>query len=72
MLKACSELEAEIEAVEKESQEVLADIKSTIGDLSDLRYGKFNRVSSVSSDLNQEVIQGLARIEDLCHASGQG
>lgn len=72
MEQACESIEAEIEAMEKESEEVLADIKSTIGDLSDLRYGKFSRVSDNSSDLNEEVIQGLARIGELCRDGEKG
>jgi centromere-localized protein 2 len=72
MEKACDAIDAEVEAMEKESKELLADIRTTIGDLSDLRYGKFNRVSGVSSDLNQEVIQGLSRLNGLCLAAEKG
>jgi len=72
MQDACSDLETEITELEKESATLLADIKSTIDDLSDLRYGKFNRVSGISGDLSQEVIQGLARLEHLCSAVEKG
>jgi len=66
MERASGALEDEILALEKEAEEILADVKTTIGDLSDLRYGKFNRVSGVSSDLSQEVVQSLSRLESLC------
>jgi len=72
MHDACNDLEIEIAELEKESVTVLADIKSTIGDLSDLRFGKFNRVSAVSSDLSQEVMKGLERLEYLCNAVEKG
>jgi len=72
MQDACNDLEIEISELEKESVTLLADIKSTIGDLSDLRFGKFNRVSGVSSDLSQEVIKGLERLEYLCNAVEKG
>jgi centromere-localized protein 2 len=72
MNDACNDLEIEIAELEKESVTVLADIKSTIGDLSDLRFGKLNRVSGVSSDLSQEVMKGLERLEYLCNAVEKG
>jgi len=72
MQDACSDLETEIAELEKESVTLLADIKSTIGDLSDLRFGKFNRVSGISGDLSQEVIKGLERLEYLCNAVEKG
>jgi centromere-localized protein 2 len=69
MQDACNELEIEIAELEKESGTLLADITSTIGDLSDLRFGKFNRLSG---DLGQEVIKGLERLEYLCDAVEKG
>lgn len=72
MREACEQLEAEIEALENESKEVLDDIKMTVGDLSDLRYGKFNPGLGVSSDLCKEVVQGLKQIETICDTAGEG
>jgi len=69
MQDACSDLEIEIAELEKESVVVLADIKSTIGDLSDLRFGKFNRASS---ELSQDVMKGMERLEHLCNAVEKG
>jgi len=68
MQDACNDLEIEVAELEKEYVTLLADIKSTIGDLSDLRFGKFNRVSGISGDISQEVIKGLERLEYLCNA----
>ena len=68
MQDACNDLEIEVAGLEKEYVTLLADIKSTIGDLSDLRFGKFNSVSGISGDISQEVIQGLERLEYLCNA----
>lgn len=72
MEEACGAIDAEIAAMEKESEELLTDIRTTIGDLSDLRYGKFNHVSGFSSDMNQEVIQGLSRLDELCRVTEKG
>lgn len=72
MQDACNDLETEIAELENESVMLLADIKLTIGDLSDLRFGKFNRVSGISGDLSQEVIKGLERLEHLCSAVEKG
>lgn len=71
MQDACNDLEIEVAELEKEYVTLLADVKSTIGDLSDLRFGKFNRVSGISGDISQEVIKGLERLEYLCDAVGK-
>ena len=63
MDQACEDMEHEIAAMEEEAEELLADIKNSIGDLSDLRYGRFNRTSSVGGDLGQEVLEGLKALE---------
>jgi centromere-localized protein 2 len=66
MEKACQELEEDIEALEKEATLVLEDIKATVGDLSDLRYGKFNRVSGIQDDMGQDTVQSLRTLENIC------
>lgn len=72
MQDACNDLETEITELEKECVTLLADIESTVGDLSDLRFGKFDQVSGISGDLSQEVIKGLERLEYLCNVIEKG
>ena len=45
MSTAISDLESEITSIETESDAVLKQMEETVGSLSDLRYGKFARVS---------------------------
>ena len=42
MEDAATQLEAEIQHTEAEAEAVLAQIQETVGQLSDLRYGKFS------------------------------
>lgn len=56
----------EIESLETQVEAALHDIKGTIGNLSDLRYGKFSRIEGVTGDVAQEVAAGLDRLEGLC------
>ena len=66
MEEACVDVEAEIAAIEAESETILADVKVTIGDLSDLQYGKFSRPSDGVESLGQEIRDGLGRLETGC------
>ena len=48
------EIEKEIEAMEKEAQELLEGIKGRVGGLSDLRYGRFG-----NTEVGREVVGAL-------------
>ncbi|MCJ1381761.1 hypothetical protein MMC17_004872 [Xylographa soralifera] len=50
---ACSDLEAEIAELEDEAGRVLSEMQRTVGQLSDLRYGKF------AVSVREEVLEGL-------------
>lgn len=63
---AQEDLDEEIDALEKEAAELLQDIRSTVGNLSDLRYGKFSQVAGVGSELGQEVVDGMRTLEQAC------
>ena len=69
MEQACGDIEAEIGAAETRANALFEDIQSTVGDLSDLRYGKFTRSSGSKSDLKTEVLESLQALEDLCRAA---
>lgn len=54
MAAAADDLDAEFQNLDKECETMLDELKVTIGDLSDLRYGKFANVGidgKVTSDL---------------------
>jgi centromere-localized protein 2 len=60
------DLTQEIMAMEEESKTLLADIKATIGDLSDLRTGRFSKTPGSGTELGQDVLEGLKRLEQIC------
>ncbi|KAF2096730.1 hypothetical protein NA57DRAFT_78326 [Rhizodiscina lignyota] len=63
MDQACADMEEEIACLEEEAAELTAGIKNTIGDLSDLRYGRFNRTSGLDGDLGKEVLSSFRALE---------
>ena len=68
MEQACAELETEISALEAETSLALEDIKTTVGDLSDLRYGRFSRPAGGRGSVGEDVIEALEGLEDVCHS----
>lgn len=65
MNRACEDLESEIATLNAEVTRVSDDLETTIGDLSDLRYGKFGQAPS-SNGVAEEVVNGLRRLEEAC------
>ncbi|KAJ5273398.1 hypothetical protein N7478_008523 [Penicillium angulare] len=63
---ACAHIEREISSVDEEANGLMTELYSTVGDLSDLRYGKFQGPSS-ASDVAREAIKGLQHLEDSCY-----
>jgi centromere-localized protein 2 len=66
MENASEALQQEIATVERDSTTTLQDLNAIVSELSDLRYGKFNKPDDVVS----EAIKGLRSLEDACHNSG--
>jgi centromere-localized protein 2 len=66
MDQAAEDVEEEIRMFEEEAANALEDIRTTVGDLSDLRYGKLPRAPIGEDDLATDVISGLARLEQMC------
>ncbi|KAK4122971.1 hypothetical protein N657DRAFT_646731 [Parathielavia appendiculata] len=58
---AISELEAELQLLEKEEASLLASVRQTVGAMSDLRYGRM-----ANSQLPEQVLDGLANLEAIC------
>ncbi|KAI9697296.1 MAG: hypothetical protein M1836_004860 [Candelina mexicana] len=65
MEKACSEIEAETTDIEAEAGEVLSNLRTTVGNLSDLRYGRFNKPGAADT-VGKEVLDGLRSLEEVC------
>lgn len=57
-------LEAEITALEEETKEVLEEMRTTVGDLSDLRYGRFQKTPGAETDLRDEVLEALGKVRE--------
>lgn len=59
--KAVEDVEEEIRRDEEETGRLIDEMQSIIGGLSDLRYGRL-----ANSQLRDEVLEGLARLEGTC------
>ncbi|KAH0558483.1 hypothetical protein GP486_004859 [Trichoglossum hirsutum] len=71
MESAATDLEAELRALEEDSEDVLARIRATVGDLSDLRYGKFEK--QVGGDnIAEVVLEELRNLEWVCEGLLKG
>ena len=66
MEQACADMEEEIAASESETQTILQDLDSTVGELSDLRYGKFSQPLGSGNDIRDDVLDGLQALEKAC------
>src|ERR1700744_55512 len=65
METACVDLEEEIAEMEQEASTLLEELRTAVGDLSDLRYGRFTKASD-STDLGEDVIQSIKRLQEVC------
>lgn len=63
--EAADELEDEIRRLEEEAERLLEEARSTVGGLSDLRYGRFGNKQLVG-----QVTEGLERLERACEEKG--
>ncbi|KAF2141293.1 uncharacterized protein K452DRAFT_287995 [Aplosporella prunicola CBS 121167] len=66
MDEAGKSIEEEIEELEEESQAVLADIKTIVGDLSDLKYGRFSKPAAGGEELGPETVETLKQLRAVC------
>jgi centromere-localized protein 2 len=63
---ACTDLENDISATEQELATILEELKTTVGDLSDLRYGKFAKTPGSTDEFGTEVAQSIKRLQKVC------
>lgn len=68
MEAACSSIEQEMDEVEKGAATIVSQLNTTVGELSDLRYGKMRAsVGATDEEVVQEAISGLKNLEDACY-----
>ncbi|KAL4780732.1 Ctf8-domain-containing protein [Aspergillus varians] len=68
METACAGIESEIAGVDTEAATILSELNSTVGEMSDLRYGKMHSaVGATDEEVVSEAIQGLNNLEDACY-----
>ncbi|KAL3427183.1 cnl2 nkp2 family protein [Phlyctema vagabunda] len=58
---AVEDVEDEVRRLEEEAEALLLEMKSTIGNLSDLRYGRL-----ANGKLREQVLEGLQSLESAC------
>ncbi|PBP21952.1 hypothetical protein BUE80_DR007266 [Diplocarpon rosae] len=59
---AVADLEDEIQKLDEQTESLLEEMRSTIGGLSDLRFGRF-----ANGNLREQVLEGLERLESSSH-----
>ncbi|KAK3315371.1 Cnl2/NKP2 family protein-domain-containing protein [Apodospora peruviana] len=58
---AIGQLESELQLMGEEEAALLASIQQTVGDMSDLRYGRL-----ANGQLPEQVLEGLANLQETC------
>lgn len=61
MSAAVEDLDAEFNTLDSECDVVIGELRSAIGDLSDLRYGKF-----ATPDMDSKIVRELENLHDTC------
>jgi len=69
MENASEALQQEIATVERDATTSLQELNAIVSELSDLRYGKFNKPAGAADDVVSEAIKGLRSLEDACYNS---
>jgi centromere-localized protein 2 len=69
METASANIENEITGIDQEAAKILAHLDATVGDMSDLRYGKLQGPAGTAEDMASEAIKGLQNLEDACYKS---
>lgn len=58
--------------MDAETNHILTEIKAVVGDLSDLRYGRFAKPPGDSKGTVEEALEGLRRLEEVCQRPEDG
>ncbi|KAL9113291.1 MAG: hypothetical protein Q9227_002626 [Pyrenula ochraceoflavens] len=70
MERACQVLEQQAQGIEAEAEAIRQNLSSIVGELSDLRYGKFARVSGREQNVAEEVVMALESLQEVCKRHG--
>ncbi|KKK26183.1 hypothetical protein ARAM_000955 [Aspergillus rambellii] len=70
METACASIEQEIAGIDKDGASLLSELNSTVGEMSDLRYGKMSGPAGTTDDVVNEAIRGLKTLENSCFPKG--
>ncbi|GKZ37104.1 hypothetical protein AbraIFM66950_008496 [Aspergillus brasiliensis] len=66
--QAISDIDRQVSETDEEAAAILAMLNSTVGEMSDLRYGKMQGPAGTSGeDMVNEAIRGLNHLEDACY-----
>ncbi|KAF2258636.1 hypothetical protein CC78DRAFT_537627 [Lojkania enalia] len=66
MEDACVSIQAQIATIEADIEKTVEDLKTAIGDLSDLRYGQLAKSARSGEDITDELLATLKRLEAAC------
>lgn len=66
MESACAALEQEIASTEERANLALEKMTRIVGEMSDLRYGKFNKPGLTTEEYVEETVNGLSGLEEAC------
>ncbi|CAG7945554.1 unnamed protein product [Penicillium nalgiovense] len=69
METASTNIEHEIAGIDQEAANILTQLNTTVGNMSDLRYGKLQGPAGTAEDVAAEAINGLQNLEDVCYKS---
>lgn len=69
---ACADLEAEIAGIDRDAEQLVRELQATVGNLSDLRYGKLQGPAGTANNVAEEAIKGLQILEDACYEKAMG
>ena len=64
---ASANIEHEIASIDAEAASILEKLQATVGNMSDLRYGKLQGPAGTAEDIASQAIQGLQNLEDVCY-----
>ncbi|KAJ5489693.1 hypothetical protein N7539_004583 [Penicillium diatomitis] len=67
MESACTHVEREINDIDQEAADLLKELGTTIGDLSDLRYGKLQGPAGTKNTVGIETVHALQNLEEACY-----
>ncbi|OQE96120.1 hypothetical protein PENNAL_c0001G05869 [Penicillium nalgiovense] len=69
METASTNIEHEIAGIDQEAANILTQLNTTVGNMSDLRYGKLQGPAGTAEDVAAAAINGLQNLEDVCYKS---